>query len=115
MPCAISTESQPPRNDSARANIASWRRDIVRVEHLAADTGAATHGKVGGNRRQPRLVARDEIERVTPPGKNARRGLRDCRRGADDQYFSHASSVTRRQKLEEQAGSMYCENSCQRG
>src|SRR5882757_10217495 len=88
---------------------------VVGIECLERYMRRSSDFEIRGDGLERVGALADQVQGITACGQNASGGLGNRRSRAHDQDSSHLSSITRRQKVEEQRGSMYCENSCQRG
>ncbi len=95
----------------------------IEVEDKRLTALCATHLEIIGQRRQLLGRARCQEELRTGAGKTFRCFLGNCR-GRSNNYYFHTiipfgtcalAGVTRRQKLDENCGSMYCANVCHCG
>ncbi len=83
--------------------------EIVKIDHGCMDDGIVAKLKVAGDEIEPGRGARAQEKRGSGRGELIGEGLGDGGGGADDEDFFHGvpwGRVTRRQKLEEKAGSM---------
>ena len=90
-------------------------RGVVQIGKRGAHGGRAARAQVRSNRLELCRVPRDEMQARAALRQEARRGLRDRGSGAEDGDALEAHAVTRRQKLDEKAGSAWLASSAQRG
>ncbi len=88
---------------------------IVHVQYAGMHVLGATYTQVGGNGVQLACTAAHQVERGGTSGVQARNRFGDGRGRADDQDLLHGYSITRRQKPDENRGSMKREKASQAG
>src|SRR3569832_1587994 len=82
---------------------------------MHADTLRPPDAQVGAHRLENVRLSPNQEQCITPLGEHTRRRFGNGRTGPHHQDLLHAPSITRRQKDDEQRGSMYWANSRQRG
>ncbi len=82
--------------------------ELIEIGDRDADRAAAACGEIRANGFQLRRVARHQVKAHARTRQAPRGRLRDRRGGSEDEHAVVAHrAVTRRQKLEENAGSMW--------